>query len=253
MRPRAHRLKYRIFMLLLDLDEIDRVATQSRLFSRNRFNLMSFHDRDHGDRTGAPLRRQIEGHLAAARLGEAGASIRLLTMPRVLGYVFNPISVYFCHRADGTLGAILYEVSNTFGERHSYLIPVEEVVDGQVRQSCGKALHVSPFIAMDVSYDFRVAPPGERVTIAIAEHDADGLLLTASFAARRQALGDGALLRAFVTHPLLTLKVIGGIHWEALLLWIKGVPLTDRPTAPDEAVTLVAADAADPQHARPAA
>ena len=95
-------------------------------------------------------------------------------MPRVLGYVFNPISVYFCHRADGTLGAILYEVSNTFGERHSYLIPVEEDADGQVRQNCGKALHVSPFIAMDVSYDFRVAPPGERVTIAIAEHDADG-------------------------------------------------------------------------------
>ena len=254
MRPRAHRLKYRIFMMLLDLDEIDRIAGASRLFSRNRFNLLSFHDRDYGDRSGAPIRPQIEGHLRAAGLGEASASIRLLTMPRVLGYVFNPISIYFCHRADGSLGAILYEVSNTFGERHSYLIPVQRrTTDGQVRQHCDKALHVSPFIPMDVSYDFRVAPPGERVTIAIAEHDAAGLLLTASFAGQRKPLGDAALLRAFVTHPLLTIKVVGGIHWEALRLWIKGVPLTHRPPAPDRAITLVAVDGVETTTERPAA
>ncbi len=253
MRPRAHRLKYRIFMMLLDLDEIDGLAAQSWLFSRNGFNLLGFHDRDFGDRSGTPLRPQIEGHLCDAGLGEATASIRLLTMPRVLGYVFNPISVYFCHRADGSLGAMLYEVSNTFGERHSYLIPVKGETDGQIRQHCSKALHVSPFISMDVSYDFRIGPPGEGVTIAIAEHDAAGLLLTASFVGRREPFGDVALLRAFVTHPLLTIKVVGGIHWEALRLWIKGVPLTDRPPAPERAVTLVAGDGAESTRERPAA
>ena len=174
-------------------------------------------------------------------------------MPRILGYVFNPISVYFCHRADGSLGAILYEVSNTFGERHSYLIPVEASAEGQIRQRCDKQLHVSPFIPMDVSYDFRVAPPGERVTIAIAETDAAGLLLSASFTGRREPLSDASLLRAFFTHPLLTLKVMGGIHWEALRLWLKGVPLTDRPAAPDRAITLVAGDGAEHPRERPAA
>lgn len=252
MRPRAHRLRYRIFMLLLDLDRIDEAAAGCRLFSRNRFNLLSFHDRDHGDGTGAPLRAQIEGHLRDAGLKDTAASIRLLTMPRVLGYVFNPISVYFCHRGDGTLGAILYEVSNTFGERHGYLMPAAVAEDGRVHQRCGKVLHVSPFIAMDVGYEFRVAPPGDRVGIAIAEHDGEGLLLTASFDGQRRPLDDRELLRAFVTHPLLTLKVIGGIHFEALRLWIKGVPLTERPPAPDRAVTFVADKPVD-KRKRPAA
>lgn len=250
MRPRAHRLRYRIFLLLLDLDEIDGLAARSRVFARNRFNLLAFHDRDHGDGSEIPLRRQVERHLEAAGLDNAGASIRLLTLPRVLGYVFNPISVYFCHRADGTLGAILYEVSNTFGERHGYLIPVEG--DGsRVRQSCRKRLYVSPFIGMEMRYDFSVAPPGAGVTIAIAEHDATGLLLTASFAGTRRPFRDRELLRAFLAHPLLTLKVMGGIHWEALRLWLKGVPLTERPPAPPYSVTLVAGSAAESE--RPAA
>lgn len=227
-------------MLLLDLDEIDRLAEASHLFSRNRFNLLAFHDRDHGDGSDTPLRQQVERHLRAGGLDAAASSIRLLTMPRVLGYVFNPISVYFCHRSDGTLGAILYEVSNTFGERHGYLIPVSGGAGGRVRQTCRKELYVSPFLAMEMRYDFSVALPDERTTVAIAEHDRAGLLLTASFAGDRRPFGDRQLLRVFLTVPLLTLKVTGGIHWEALRLWIKGVPLTERPPAPERAVTLVA-------------
>lgn len=243
LRPKAHRLRYRVFMLLMDLDEIDRIAARSRLFSRNRFNLMAFHDRDHGDGSGMPLRPQVEGHLLAAGLGDAAASIRLLTMPRVLGYVFNPISLYFCHRADGTLGAILYEVSNTFGDRHVYLIPATVAGDGQVRHGCRKVLHVSPFIAMDMRYHFRVTPPAERVAIGIAEHDGAGLLLAASFEGAARPITDRELARVFLTHPLLTLKVIAGIHWEALRLWLKGVPSTGRPPAPERAVTVVSPDA----------
>src|SRR5262249_48726005 len=118
LRPRRHRLRYRVFSLLLDLDELDEVAARLRLLSRNRFNLFSFFDRDHGDGRREPLRMQIERRLAAAAIAPDGGAIRLLAMPRVLGYVFNPLSVYFCYRRTGVLAAVVYEVNNTFGERH---------------------------------------------------------------------------------------------------------------------------------------
>lgn len=237
LRPKRHRLRYKVFYLLLDLDEIDTVTDSLRLFSRNRFNLFGFRDRDHGDGTAAPLREQIECHLRRASV-EAGGPIRLLTMPRVLGYVFNPLSIYFCHRADNSLAAIFYEVSNTFGERHSYLIPLEAGSTGTIHQASRKTLYVSPFLGVDMSYSFTVAPPGEQLSVTIAGRDGKGPLLVAKLAATRQALTDAALARAFVVYPLLTLKVIAGIHWEALLLWLKGVRLERRPPAPREAVTL---------------
>ena len=237
LRPKRHRLRYKVFYLLLDLDEIDSVTDSLRLFSRNRFNLFGFRDRDHGDGTAAPLREQIESHLRRASV-EAGGPIRLLTMPRVLGYVFNPLSIYFCHRADNSLAAIFYEVSNTFGERHSYLIPLEAGSTGTIHQASRKTLYVSPFLGVDMSYSFTVAPPGEQLSVTIAGRDGKGPLLVAKLAATRQALTDAALARAFVVYPLLTLKVIVGIHWEALLLWLKGVRLERRPPAPREAVTL---------------
>ena len=118
-------LRYGVFWLLLDLDEIDTLARRLRLFSRNRFNALSFHDRDHGEPGAGALRAQIERHLADAGIDIGGGAIRLLCMPRIFGYAFNPLSVHFCYRRDETLAAILYEVHNTFGERHSYLIPVE--------------------------------------------------------------------------------------------------------------------------------
>ena len=242
VRPRAHRLRYRIFSLLLDLDEIDALAARLRLFSRGRFNLFSFHDRDYGAGTAEPLRAQVERHLAAAGLDPDGGPIRLLTMPRILGFAFNPLSLYFCHRRDGRLGAILYEVNNTFGQRHSYLIAVAQTGAGRaIRQDCAKRFYVSPFMAMDMHYAFRVAPPAERLSIAITGSDADGAILTAVHTAGRRALTDAALARAFATHPLLTVKVVGGILWEALRLWLKGVPVRDRPPAPDHAVSVTPA------------
>lgn len=236
VRPRAHALRYRLFSLLLDLDEIDAVAARLRLFSRNRFNLFSFHDADHAAGTAEPLRAQVERHLRDAGLPTGGA-IRLLAMPRILGFVFNPLSVYFCHGHDGRLAAILYEVSNTFGERHSYLLPADAGADGTVRQTCAKTFHVSPFMAMDMTYAFRVAPPGERLAIAIDAGDADGTILTAVLSSRRVVLTDAALARAFVTHPLLTAKVVAGILWEAARLWGKGVRVHARPAPPVQSVT----------------
>ncbi|MDH7639352.1 DUF1365 domain-containing protein [Sphingomonas oryzagri] len=237
-RPRAHRLRYRIFSLLLDLDEIDLLARRSRLFSRNRFNLFAFYDRDYAGASHVPLRAQVERHLASADMDLGGGPIRLLTMPRILGFAFNPLSVYFCHDRAGALRAILYEVNNTFGQRHSYLLPVDQ--QGAVRQACAKRFHVSPFLGLDMRYAFRVNPPDARLSIAIIGSDRDGPVITAVHSARRRPLTDAALLRVFATHPLLTLKVVGGIAWEALRLWAKGVPVQHRPPPPPDPVTTAA-------------
>lgn len=238
LRPRGHRLCYRVFSLLLDLDAIDGLASRLKLFSRNRFNLFAFFDHDHGARTGEALRLQVEGHLRAAGLESDGGPIRLLTMPRILGYAFNPLSIYFCHRRNGALLAVLYEVSNTFGERHTYLFPATTTHE-PIRQKCGKGFYVSPFLDMELTYDFRLVPPAERFSVSITASDAHGPILAAVHAADRRPLSDAALLRAFLTTPLLTLKVIAGIHWEALRIWLKGVGLRDRPPAPERAVTIV--------------
>jgi uncharacterized protein len=239
LRPRRHWLRYRTYALLLDLEELDEFDRRLRLFSHNSFNLFSFFDRDHGS-GGGPLREQVEGRARAAGQRLEGGRILLLTMPRVLGYAFNPLSVYFCYGRDGALAAILYEVNNTFGERHGYFIPVAPGVDGVVRQSCAKRLFVSPFIAMEATYRFTVAPPARELSIAIVERDADGALLVATQRQSRRELTDAALARVFFSHPLLTLKVIAGIHFEALRLWLKGVRPQARPPQPDERVTLVA-------------
>ena len=246
VRPRRHRLDYRLFMLLLDLDEIDALSGRLRLFSRNRHNLFSFRDRDYGAGNAVPLRVQVERHLWGAGLAIEGGPIRLLTMPRVLGFAFNPISVYFCYRRDETLTAILYEVNNTFGQRHSYLLPVDGTAGAPIRQTIAKAFHVSPFMGMDMDYAFRVVPPAERMSLTITGSNDDGPLITAALTATRRPLSDAALLRVFATHPLLTFKVVGGILWEAVKLWIKGVPVQHRPAPPDRPVTCPAASARTP-------
>lgn len=244
LRGRAHRLQYRIFMALLDLDEIDALNGRLRLFSRGRFNLFAFYDSDYGAGTDQPLRDQIETHMRAAGLAPDGGAIRLLTMPRMLGFAFNPVSLFFCYDRGGTLVAIHYEVNNTFGERHGYFLPVERGDQEQVRQHCTKAFHVSPFIGMALRYDFRVAPPAQGMTLGIAGSDAQGTVITAAFTAQRRSLTDRVLALAFVSYPLLTLKVVAGILWEALKLWLKGIGLHDHPNPPEHAVTIVQPGAA---------
>lgn len=237
-RPRVHGLRSRVFWMLLDLDEIDTLAERLRLFSRNRFNALSFHDRDHGAGTGEPLRDQVERHLASAGL-ETGGAIRLFCMPRVLGYVFNPLSIYFCHRRDGELQALIYQVHNTFKERHSYLIPAA-ARDGQaLTQQCAKRFHVSPFLDMDMTYEFRVTGPHERIAVVIHGADRDGPIITAALAGTRAPITDAGLIALLVSHPLLTLKVIAAIHWHAVKLWWKGIKIRTHPAAPVWPVTIV--------------
>jgi DUF1365 family protein len=236
-RPRAHALRYRIFMLLIDLDEASWLLKRLKLLAKGRFGLMSFRAADHGDGSGRDLRAQVEARLADAGV-EAGGPIRLLCMPRVLGYGFNPLSVYFCHRPDGELAALLYEVRNTFGERHSYLVPAPGGAGRVVRQQADKQFYVSPFMDMDLAYRFDVLTPDERVRVGVDVHDAEGPLLTALFVGRRKELNDINLLAAWLAHPLLTLKVVAGIHWEALKIWRKGIGFRHRPPPPAEPVTL---------------
>lgn len=231
LRPRTHQLRYRMFSILLDLDELDALDRRLRLFSRNRFNLIAFHDRDHGDGSRKPLRAQVESHVRATGLAEPVGTIELLAMPRVLGFVFNPISLYFCYGRDGALLAILYEVSNTFGERHTYVMPVAS--NGtDVRQDCAKRFHVSPFLPMNLRYAFRMRPPGQSLLVAINVLDAQGPILVAVQTGIRRELSDAELVRVTLTHPLMTWKVVAGILWEAARLWIKRVPVHRHISAP---------------------
>jgi DUF1365 family protein len=242
VRPKRHRLSYGVFSLYLDLDELERLASSLRLFSRDRFNLFSFYSADHGGSPAEPLRRWVEQTLAQAGLDLARGAIRLLCYPRVFGYVFNPLSVFYCFDRDDTLRALIYEVNNTFGERHTYLIPVEHTEAGAIRQACDKQFYVSPFMPVAGRYDFKVEPPGETLGLVINYGDDAGLLLHASFRGRRMPLDDRGLLRAAIRYPLMTFKVIAGIHWEAAKLWRKRVPLIDRPPPPACPVTVVRAN-----------
>jgi DUF1365 family protein len=226
LRPRVHALKYDIYMLLIDLDEAAGLTKRLKWLNAGKFGLMSLNLSDFGDRSTTPLRQQIERSLAKAGI-PGGGPIRLLTMPRILGYGFNPLSVFFCHDRAERLTAILYEVSNTFGQRHSYLMPV--AADGAVCQAVEKQFHVSPFMDMDLTYRFSVVPPtgaeDETATVNITVEDGDGAMLLTGFSGERKPLTDRNLMLAWIAHPLLTLKVIVGIHWEAILLILKGLRL----------------------------
>ena len=254
LSPRRHRLRYRLFQLLLDLDELPELDRRLKLFGHNRPGLFSFHDRDHLSGQRRPLRGQIEAMLGSAGIDASGGPIRVLCLPRVLGYVFNPLSVFYCHRRSGELAAVVLEVSNTFGERHVYVVEATPGAGAQlVRQGCAKSFFVSPFMGMDMTYDFRLAAPGETVATSILGRGPDGYpIIAAVFSGRRRTLDDRALVRAFFAHPLLTLKVIAAIHWEAVKLLAKGVRLRPKPTPPIRRVTVIRQDA-EPIAARQAA
>lgn len=226
LRPRVHRLNYRVFSLLLDLDEL--AALRLPLLGINRAGLFSFQERDHGDGV-TPLRRWVAERLVEGGIADDGGRVELLCYPRILGFVFNPLSVYFCRDRGGRLVAILYEVHNTHGERHTYVLPAGN--EPVVRHDAPKQFFVSPFMPMDCVYRFRIAPPGPRVAVSILEDDAEGLLLRASFTGRREPLDNRALARLFVRYPLMTLKVVAGIHWEAIKLLLKGMRIHDHAPA----------------------
>jgi len=228
-RPVQHRLEHRVFAMLLDLDELEELARATRGFGHNRFNFLSFYDRDHGPGDGTPLRPWLESLVAAQVIDIRGGALRVLCYPRVLGFVFNPLSVWYCYRRDGALAAVVYEVHNTFGERHAYVLPVAGSENAQIEQRAAKAFHVSPFLSMDCHYRFRVVPPGDAISVTIREWEGADETLVATFAGRRSAFTAKALWAAWAAHPLMTLKVVAAIHWHAFLLWRKGLAVQTHP------------------------
>jgi DUF1365 family protein len=232
LKPIGHRFSYRVMSLLIDLDRLEAADRQSRLFGVNRAALYSFHETDHGERDGSALRRYAQRRAADCGIDLTDGRVLLLCYPRLFGYAFNPLSAYFCYRADGGLALLIYEVRNTFGELHAYVLPVRpgEISEAGVRQVQDKRFYVSPFIEMAMRYHFRVSPPAERVKLRILETDRDGPLLAATFHGRRRALTTTALLRSLFALPLVTLKIAAAIHWEALRLWLKGARLVPRRT-----------------------
>lgn len=219
LRPRHHRFQYSVFALLLDLDELPTLDRRLKLFAHNRWGLFSFQDHDHGD--GGALNAWLDHLLEDAGITADGAR-RVLCYPRILGYVFNPLSVWFCHDLQNRLKAIIYEVHNTYEERHAYVLAVGDEIR-PVRQDCAKGFYVSPFLSRDCRYHFRVSPPGEQVAITIQEEEDGQPILNASFAGKRRVLSDRTLLAMLLRYPLMTLKVVAAIHYEAVRLMLKGV------------------------------
>ncbi|MBY2921687.1 DUF1365 domain-containing protein [Rhizobium leguminosarum] len=235
MKPFGHRFRYRVFSLLVDLDRLDEAGRLSMLFSVNGRNLVSFQEKDHAETRNTSLRAYADRLLAEAGLDRADR-ILLVCYPRILGYVFNPLSVYHAYNAAGAVIAMIYEVRNTFGERHSYVCPVGrgEMSESGLRQSCDKLFHVSPFIGMAARYHFRMLPPGKEIRWRILETDSEGPLLSATFSGRQVPLTNASLLGLTARIPILTFKIMTGIHWEALKLWLKGARYVRRPAPPPE-------------------
>jgi len=233
-----YRFRYRIFSVLLDIDEVDLAAASTRLFSRNRFNLLSFHDCDHLPGGESDLRAWAERVLAGAGIDGSRLKIKLLCFPRLLGWVFNPLSLWYCEDAHGQPAAVIAEVRNTFGERHCYLLQPGDPESGwPLRQRHAKDFHVSPFIGMQAEYEFRLSRPGRRLGVLIREYQNDQLMLIASQTGSRRPFDDRHLLAQVLRVPFQTLKVLAAIHWQALKIWAQGARFHSKPAPPIEEIS----------------
>lgn len=230
LRPRHHRFRYRVFTLFADLDSLDKIDRRLWFFSHNRFNLFSLHDRDLGN--GDDLR----AHLDAVAEETAGPDVvqrfLVLCYPRVLGYAFNPLTVYFGVDRNDRTAVVIYEVSNTFGERHTYATARGLQEQDAMRHACDKVFHVSPFNRINGRYLFRTRRPDRSAAVGILLSDDDGALLAAHFSGTYEKLSDANLIKQFVRLPLMTHKVWLGIRWEALRLWVKGLAIFHKPEPP---------------------
>jgi len=233
-----YRFVYRVFYLLLDIDHIDTAAQGLRLFSHNRFNLLAFHDRDHGLGEAGGLRCWAEGVLANAGIDLDGGRIRLLALPRLCGFAFNPISLWYCEHRDGSLRAVIAAVRNTFGESHGYLLASDgRAMPYEALHEKEKCFHVSPFLDLVGRYRFTLNEPAERLRVSIHETREGVPILDATLAGERIALSDAAILKLVLAMPLMTLKVVAGIHWEAWKIWLRGARFHRKPPAPHNRVS----------------
>ena len=218
-KPVKHFLKYKTFSFFIDLDEIEKLDKDNPIFSYNKFNIFSFYDKDHGDRDGKPLKIWVLDNLKKFDISENINNIKLLCYPRIFGYVFNPLSIFYCYE-NNLLKAIFYEVKNTFNEQHTYIFKVKD--NNKIDQKCKKKFYVSPFMDMDTYYNFKLLSPNEKLSISINQSYKEEVVLTAVQSGKRKEFTFKQLIINFFKYPLMTVKIISAIHFEALLLWKKG-------------------------------
>jgi len=218
-KPVKHHLKYKTFSLLIDLDEVEKLDKTIPIFSLNRFNIFSFYSKDHGERDGKSLKNWVIENLKKFKIQHNINKIQLLCYPRIFGYVFNPLSIFYCYE-NNLLKAIFYEVKNTFNEQHTYIFKV----DGKenIQQKCKKKFYVSPFMNMETYYNFKLSSPNNKLFVSIKQSDKEGDLLTAVQTGERKEFNFKQFVINFFKYPFMTVKIISAIHFEALLLWKKG-------------------------------
>ncbi len=222
-KPKEHYFKYNVFSLLIDLNELEEINKYIKFFSYNKFNIISFYDKDHGDRDGSSIKLWVKKNLRNIGIMTEDISIKLLCYPRIFGYVFNPLSTYFIYNKHSELISIFYEVKNTFGEQHTYIFKAQD--EKTVQNKCTKKFYVSPFIEMDCEYHFKTLNPKEQLSVVINQNDKDGKLLFASQDGISKDFNNKNLILSYLTHPLMTFKIIGAIHYEAFKLWAKRIKL----------------------------
>ena len=226
-KPKIHFFKYKVFSILLDISEIDILDKSLKIFSYNKFNIVSFYDADHGPRDGTSIKEWVIKNLNYNQINTENIKIKLLCYPRIFGYVFNPLSVFFIYNKNSELISILYEVKNTFGEQHTYVFKTKEN-ENYIKHTCKKKFHVSPFIEMDCTYFFKILKPSEKISVIIDQYDEEGKLLYVSQDGDRIELNNKNLVLSYLRHPLMTFKIIVAIHFEAFKLWTKGIKFVKK-------------------------
>ena len=226
-KPKKHFFKYSVFSLFLDLDEISVLNEKISFFSYNKFNILSFFDKDHGYRDGSSIKDWLIHVLKKKNISTIDIKIKILCYPRIFGYVFNPLSIFFVYNNKNSLISILYEVKNTFGEQHTYVFKVENR-EKTIENNCKKKFFVSPFMDLESSYYFKILYPGNKLSVVIDQRDEEGKLLYASQDGDRVDFTSKNLIFSYLKHPLMTLKIITAIHFEALRLWVKGIRLVKK-------------------------
>jgi len=221
-KPKVHYFKYKVFSLLIDLSEIESMEKNLKIFSFNKFNIISFYNKDHGARDGSSIKDWVINNLKKNNIDTNDIKIKLLCYPRIFGYVFNPLSVFYIYDKNLNLISILYEVKNTFGEQHTYIFKTG-IRHNLLKHMCKKKFHVSPFIEMNCIYFFRILKPGNKISVIIDQNDEDGKILYASQDGVKSELTNVNLIKSYLKHPLMTFKIILAIHFEAFRIWTKGI------------------------------
>ena len=235
-KPKLHFFKYKVFSLLIDLTELNILEKNISFFSYNKFNLISFFDKDHGERDGTSLVEWVKKNLNENKINHENIKIKLLCYPRILGYVFNPLSVFYVYNNKEELISVLYEVKNTFGEQHTYIFKVEN--DNHLQHNCEKKFHVSPFIEMNCNYFFRLLKPGNKISVIINQYEAQDKILYASQDGVRSDFNTKCLIKSYLKHPIMTFKIILAIHYEAFKLWTKGIKFVKKKIKINNNITI---------------